>query len=228
MPLSRFIADLDELVGVFDNGQPPGNRSFESLRVAVARMNEIRRQTAIAQERLNATLAIAENELGDGQAPTPVPVLERELTERFYLHDCCKTGIEDIDDEHRTLMRLGNRLYALSLCEDVAHATVGEVLTELLSFAQDHFAAEEHLMEAYEYPALAPHRATHKRMCDYLAEMFDLAAETPLLVTIRLEIFLGSWFIWHMQRDDVEFAHYCQAPMRGQTAFSAKLALPPR
>jgi hypothetical protein len=47
-------------------------------------------------------------------------------------------------------------------------------------------------------------------MYDYLQEIFDLARETPLMVVIRLEIFLGSWFIWHMQQDDRDFAEFCQ------------------
>lgn len=62
MPLSRFIADLARPVEVFDGGQPVSNRSFESLCVAVARMNEIRRQLPLAQEELDTSLAIAESD----------------------------------------------------------------------------------------------------------------------------------------------------------------------
>lgn len=209
MPLSRFIADLDDLVRVFNGSQPPSNRSFENLRIAVTRMNEIRRQLAIAQEKLNASLAIAESELIGGNAAAEAPAPERERGDRFQIYDFCKTGIDEIDEEHHALMRLGNRLYAMSFDDEVARADIDAVLTELISFAQRHFADEERLMEASGYPGLEAHRATHKRMCDYLSEVYDLARETPLLVTIRLEIFLGSWFVWHMQRDDVEFARFC-------------------
>ena len=209
MPLSRYIADLDQLVEVFNGNQPVSERSFENLRVAVARMNEIRRQLSMAQEKLNTSLAIAESELIGGETVS-APVLERELTDRFQMYDFCKTGIAEIDGEHDMLMRLGNRLYSMSFREDVLREEIDDVLTELIAFAQNHFDAEERLMEAHGYPDLDGHRATHKRMCDYLQEIFDLARETPLLITIRLEIFLGSWFVWHMQRDDVEFAQFCR------------------
>jgi hemerythrin-like metal-binding protein len=209
MPLSRFIADLDQLVEVFDGGQSVSNRSFESLRIAVARMNEIRRQLSVAQEKLNTSLAIAESEVIHGTTDS-MPLLEREMSDRFRMYDFCKTGIPEIDDEHDTLMRLGNRLYSMSFADDVSRAEVESVLTELITFAQRHFDDEERLMEARGFPQLEQHRATHKRMCDYLQEIFDLARETPLMVTIRLEIFLGSWFIWHMQRDDMEFAQFCR------------------
>lgn len=210
MPLSRYIADLDQLVEVFNGNQPVSDRSFENLRVAVARMNEIRRQLALAQEKLNASLVIAESEIIAGDAE-PVPVLERELGDRFRMYEFCRTGIAEIDAEHDTLMRLGNRLYAMSFDDNVTREEIEEVLTSLVTFAQAHFDAEEKLMEARCYPKLEEHRVVHKRMCDYLQEIFDLGRETPLLVTIRLEIFLGSWFIWHMQRDDAEFAQFCTA-----------------
>jgi len=46
-------------------------------------------------------------------------------------------------------------------------------------------------------------------MLSYLAEMYELASTQPLVVAIKLEKFLGSWFIWHVQREDVDFArHY--------------------
>jgi hemerythrin len=209
MPLSRFIADLDQLVDVFNGGQPVGERGFEKLRVAVARMNEIRRQLGQAQEKLNSSLAIAESELIHGQTEI-APVLEREMADRFRMYDFCKTGIPEIDDEHDTLMRVGNKLYAMSFDDEVSRAEIEELLTEMVTFAQQHFDAEERLMEARGFPGIERHRATHKRMCDYLHELFDLVRETPLMVTIRLEIFLGSWFIWHMQQDDREFAEFCQ------------------
>jgi hemerythrin-like metal-binding protein len=210
MPLSRFIADLDDLVEVFNGGQRITERSFESLRIAVARMNEIRRQLTLAQEKLNTSLAIAESELIGGHVEAAQPAHDHESPDRFQIYDFCKTGIDEIDEEHATLMRLGNRLYAMSFCDDVPRQAIEDVLTELIAFAQTHFDEEERLMEARGFPGLHEHRATHKRMSDYLQEIFGLGRETPLLVTIRLEIFLGSWFVWHMQRDDMQFAEFCK------------------
>jgi len=205
VPLSRFLADLDDLLGTFHIGQP-GNRSFEHLRLAVTRMNEIRRQLVIAENKLSASLSLAENDLIDGGDTLAED--DPAEAERFRIHDFCKTGIAEIDDEHRKLIEIGNRLYVMSLCQDVSAASLDELLGELIAYAQNHFAAEERLMEDSSYPGLAGHRVLHKRMYDYIVEMYDLAKETPLLVAIRLEMFLGSWFIWHMQRDDAAFAKF--------------------
>ena len=208
MPLSRFITDLDGLLGAFHGNQAPTLRTFENLRVAVTRMNEIRRQLAIAEDKLGASLSLAENDLLDGVGADVVPADGFADAERFRIYDFCKTGIAEIDAEHSMLIEIGNRLYALSFCQDVSAVQLNELLGELIAYAQSHFSAEERLMAESHYPGLEAHRAVHQRMYDYLVEMFDLAKETPLLVAIRLEMFLGSWFVWHMQRDDAEFAQH--------------------
>jgi len=210
VPLSRFITDLDQLLGVFHSDRTPGSRAFENLRIAVTRMNEIRRQLAIAEEKLGASLTLAECGSMDDSLDF-VSDVEPEPAERFRIYDFCKTGIDEIDAEHGMLVGIGNRLYAMSFCQDVSSEQIDELLTEMIAFAQDHFSAEERLMEKLGYPGLESHRIVHKRMYDYMAEMFDLAKETPLLVAIRLEKFLGSWFVWHMQRDDADFAKHCRA-----------------
>lgn len=63
MPLTRFIGDLDELLDGFHGGDGDAEQGFENLRQAVARMNEIRRQLAAAENKLGAALALAESSL---------------------------------------------------------------------------------------------------------------------------------------------------------------------
>jgi hemerythrin-like metal-binding protein len=206
MPLSRFIRDLDELLAVFNGGGQPNAQTFDKLRIAVTRMNEIRRQLTIADEKLGASLALAENELIHGSVDDP-DVAGEAAGDRFVLHDCCRTRIDEIDDRHSALIGFGNRLYALSLDGGDADA-MRYLIDDLAASAQETFAVEERLMTRGGYPQLEAHRAIHRRMLDYLAEMRELAKETPLLVAVRLEMFLGSWFVWHMQREDTAFAEY--------------------
>lgn len=206
MPLSRFIADLDELTAEFRTDAPTSAQTFEELRMAVARMNEIRRQLDIACKKLMPAIAIAEMEIvhqlvdfSDG---------ERRLVDRFLMDEQYLTGLGEVDDEHRELLGLGNRVYLLSRNAAVTADQVFAALEDLTEHARSHFATEERLMEEVAFPAAMQHRTIHARMLDYLAEMADLVAASPLVVAIKLEKFLGSWFIWHMQKDDAELARY--------------------
>ncbi len=206
MPLSRFIADLDGLVAEFRSDQPTSAETFEELRMAVARMNEIRRQVDIAGRKLVPAIAIAEMEIV--HQLVDFPAVERRFDDRFPMDDDYLTGVEEMDDQHRQLIELGNRLYLLSRTGSVTADQVFTALEELTEHTRAHFASEEQLMDEVAFPAAAPHRAIHARMLGYLAETADLVAASPLTVAIKLEKFLGSWFVWHMQKDDAELARY--------------------
>lgn len=209
MPLSRFLVDLDELLAAFHDGSGADSRSFDNLRIAVARINEIRRQLAIAEEKLGAALSLAENCLMEGGDAIVAGDVERR--DRFSIYEHCRTGIDEVDDQHEAIFQAGNRLYALAYGNDTPAAEMLGGLQDLLHRVKAHFDEEEVLMDACGYPEAASHRAVHRRMHEYLAEMGDLATGSPMLVAIRLEYFLGSWLIWHMQREDMDFARHAAA-----------------
>lgn len=206
MPLSRFIADLDRLTAEFRTDTPTAAATFDELRMAVARMNEIRRQLDIASRKLMPAIAIAEMEIVHQQVDFSMG--ERRLADRFLMDEQYLTGVDEVDDEHRELLGLGNRVYLLSRNDDVTADQVFAALEDLTEHARAHFATEERLMDDVGFPGAAQHRTIHGRMLDYLAEMADLVPASPLTVAIKLEKFFGSWFVWHMQRDDAELARY--------------------
>lgn len=206
MPLSRFIADLDQLAAEFGSDKPTSAATFDELRMAVARMNEIRRQLDIAGRKLMPAIAIAEMELVHQLVDFSPP--DRRSSDRFLMDDQYLTGLDEMDAEHRELIGLGNRVYLLSRDDDVTADQVFAALEDLTEHVRAHFATEERLMDESAFPAAAQHRTIHARMLDYLAEMADLVGASPLTVAIKLEKFLGSWFIWHMQKDDAELARY--------------------
>jgi len=206
MPLSRFIADLDELIAEFRAETPTSSQTFEELRMAVARMNEISRQVDIARQKLMPAIAIAEMEIVHQRVEFPEH--DRGLDDRFLMDEQYLTGLGEMDAEHRELIGLGNRVYLLSRNACVTADQVFAALEDLTEHTRSHFATEERLMDEVAFPAAAQHRTIHARMLDYLAEMADLVSAGPLVVAIKLEKFLGSWFIWHMQKDDAELARY--------------------
>lgn len=206
MPLSRFIADIDRLTAEFRSDTPTAAATFDELRMAVARMNEIRRQVDIAGRKLMPAIAIAEMEIVHELVDFSVP--EMRPADRFMMNEQYLTGLGEMDEEHRRLIGLGNRVYLLSRGDSVTADQVFAALEELTEHVRAHFATEERLMDEVRFPGAGQHRTIHARMLAYLAEMADLVVAGPLTVAIKLEKFLGSWFIWHMQRDDAELARY--------------------
>lgn len=202
MPISRFITDLDHLTAEFGSGTPSSGQSYTRLRMAVARMNELQRQIEIAHDKLGAILALAEMkiiynqvDLSDEEAP---------LGERFALHVDCLSGHSEVDADHLAIFTLGNRLDALCAQNDVGRQAIADAMDDLIDKVRSSFAREQSLMLAHAYPGLSEHQRTHERMLGYLQDM-SAAAQQPLTVAIRLEKLLGSWLVWHIQREDLDF-----------------------
>jgi hemerythrin-like metal-binding protein len=206
MPLSRLIFDLDTLTERFNSNGRVNALTFDELRLAVARLNETRRQLDIASQKLGPVMSLAETHIIYNQVDFPES--EAELNERFLIHERCITGHAAIDEEHRELMTLGNRVFAVACGPSSSAANVSAALDHFASNAIEHFRSEEALMQANGYPQTIQHQSMHERMREYLIEMRDLALSEPLAVAIKIERFLGSWFIWHMQHDDAQLAHH--------------------
>ena len=70
-------------------------------------------------------------------------------------------GIPAIDDEHKRLMDLANRVYTMVKTVDDPKVLMA-AFTELRSYAARHFADEEDFMARIGYPDAAEHRRQHQ------------------------------------------------------------------
>ncbi|MGC3218355.1 bacteriohemerythrin, partial [Pseudomonas aeruginosa] len=59
--------------------------------------------------------------------------------------DDLKTGIQDIDNQHKRIVEMINHLHVAQQGKE--HAAIAEVIEELVDYTQSHFAFEETLME---------------------------------------------------------------------------------
>jgi hemerythrin-like metal-binding protein len=212
MPISRFISDLDKLIEEFQSDDRSSSAAFDELRMAVARMNEINRQHTIAQEKLASVLSLAEMKARYHQIT--YTGVEPDDNDRFLFEEC-QIGIPEIDDSHQRMFASGNRLYRISNKRDISPVEVIAALDDLVSQARSSFDIEEQMMHRCIYQDMDNHKDHHGRMLDYLVEMYAMASTQPLVVAIKLEKFLGSWFIWHVQREDADFAEHYKAVVSG-------------
>lgn len=221
MPVSRLISDLDHLITELSVDGPATSPILDELRLTVARVNELRRQLDIAQMKLASVLSLAGMKVIERQVESGVT--SHQLKNRFEVPEDLSTGITEIDEAHRTIFQSGNRLYWLALQREVNVKEVDEALINLVQCTKTAFAIEEQMMGISGYTRFDHHRAIHQRMKDYLSEMKELVSTQPLAVVVKLERFLGSWFLWHLQRDDVDFSKYF---LRERSDFPVSTAIP--
>jgi hemerythrin len=107
------------------------------------------------------------------------------------------TGIEDVDDEHRDLIDIVNRLHALMLATD-SKLTVPAFIDGLIKGVSAHFALEERIMDESGYPESARHREDHERLLDELREFKAAFARAEEVDSVELAMRLEPWFSRHL------------------------------
>jgi hemerythrin len=86
-------------------------------------------------------------------------------------------GVPELDDDHRTLVGLINKLADAQDIDDAA--VIEAVLDSLSTYVDEHFQREEEYMDSVGYPQLPEHRQKHRAL-------------TAQVEQIRLEFFLGN------------------------------------
>jgi hemerythrin-like metal-binding protein len=119
--------------------------------------------------------------------------------------DECRLGVEEIDTQHRRFYGLVNELYdAMAHGQGTALAT--EILNLMVSFAVEHFTAEESLMQIHRYPGLPEHRAAHQEFLAKVEEFRTALHAGKLTLNVELLQFLRSWAAAHVEQEDKKLA----------------------
>jgi hemerythrin len=122
------------------------------------------------------------------------------------------TGITWIDEEHRTLVGLIDRLYH-ALRDRKDRETIMEVCNEVIAYTEYHFANEEEAIAAY--PAREEHRAEHTRMKARVVELQGGLSGDYRQSAEQLYRFLRQWLVSHIQGSDFKYVPYLQPTSAG-------------
>jgi hemerythrin len=115
--------------------------------------------------------------------------------------DSYSVRIPQIDDQHKALIDLMNRLYAATQTGETL-AAVAKALDELEDYTEVHFACEERLMTEHRYSGLAAHRSQHATFIRQLEGMQGkLDGGDPMIGIETLE-FLRNWLADHILNSD--------------------------
>jgi methyl-accepting chemotaxis protein len=122
-------------------------------------------------------------------------------------------GIPRIDNEHKRLMALVNRVYA-TVKGKQDPVVLAEAFAELRRYASEHFADEEAFMLRIGYGEAEEHRKQHQLFIsrlDVLTENYRSGAEIRGIDVISL---LGSWWQNHIKGSDGAVARFASLQKR--------------
>ena len=122
--------------------------------------------------------------------------------------DIFSVGVKEMDRQHQKLIGMINRLIEEQhvLTEP---ATIAELLTEMTSYAQDHFRDEEYLMAEYGYEKLASQKHSHQAFVDKTVEFMEASVGPNILSKALLE-YLRTWLTGHILHEDMQYKAFFQ------------------
>jgi hemerythrin len=120
-------------------------------------------------------------------------------------NDRLSVGVESLDQDHKKLLEILNRLYD-SVTDGSCGDVIGGVLDELLEYTQSHFSKEESLLEKTKYKGIEAHESEHQTMIDWVTELRTRngsgVACAPSLETV---VNLKDWLFDHILGTDQRY-----------------------
>jgi hemerythrin-like metal-binding domain len=125
----------------------------------------------------------------------------------FNWKDSYSCGIESIDEQHKIIGNLINKVFDAIQTGNSA-AIVKGVFVELLQYSNYHFELESQLFRMYHYEGETKHLEEHSffiRKIQMLMIRDYLTGKDDLLATLR---FLINWFTEHILKTDREYCDF--------------------
>jgi hemerythrin len=126
-------------------------------------------------------------------------------------NDGLSVGMDVIDDQHKKLVSIVNRLYD-AMRNGKGSEILGDVLSELIEYTRYHFTAEEALMKDNAYPGYQSHRSAHSMLVEKVMDLeLDLKAG-KIALSVQVFQFLKDWLVNHIQGEDKKIAPFLTKP----------------
>jgi hemerythrin len=108
---------------------------------------------------------------------------------------------EELDNHHKTLFDIFNRIYAICMGEDEVNSFAAAI-DELVSYSDYHFKAEEKYMREIGYKDIGEQITEHLYFRQRLSELKQMSNGPDFKTCHDIIIFLGNWLMHHVMEVD--------------------------
>jgi hemerythrin-like metal-binding protein len=107
------------------------------------------------------------------------------------------TGIDQIDEDHKQLVKLINDLYE-AMQDGSGGALLLPIFSALKHYTEAHFAKEERYMIACDAPEQAKHIQEHEQMVKSLVDLEKRHRQGEAAISLQTLTFLRDWLKNHI------------------------------
>ena len=140
--------------------------------------------------------------------------------------DTLSVGIEEIDEQHKVLVDLVNKMHEAIHQRHGSDVVIG-ILSDLTEYTRIHFAVEESLMRILNYPDYDNHKQVHEELLHTVADLQDKVASGKKSIGFELMHFLKTWLVKHIMEEDMQYSGFFleagAQPKLGKKSWISKL-----
>ncbi len=122
-------------------------------------------------------------------------------------NDKLSVGIEEIDEQHKVLVKLVNDLYG-AIIKKTDDEVVDDILAELIQYTIVHFAVEESLMRIFDYPQYEEHKKHHQVLASQVLDIQRKVKTREEVVSMDILNFLRGWLTNHIMIEDKHYTPF--------------------
>ena len=128
--------------------------------------------------------------------------------------DRLSTGVEEIDNQHKSLFDRINSLQA-AMKEQRGKDEVLKVFDFLGDYVETHFATEQGHMKRYDYPDYAAHKELHEEFKKGFKELKEKLEKegSGFYMVIKTSKFITGWWIDHILSVDVVLGKFLKTKL---------------
>lgn len=127
-----------------------------------------------------------------------------QVPDLFIWNSKLVTGLQDIDEHHKNLVRLVNDLHRAMKAKAGATAS-GRILDELVDYTRYHFEFEEKLFSKHSYPATSEHKIAHRNLVEKVTGFQQEFKKGKAGLSMELMNFLADWLRQHIMKTDMAY-----------------------
>ncbi|NDV27045.1 bacteriohemerythrin [Desulfovibrio sp. JC010] len=124
-------------------------------------------------------------------------------------HDGLGIGVEEIDDQHKSLIGMVNDVLD-AFGKGEKDAAIDDLLSKLKEYAVLHFNTEEKYMEEIEYPQLAEHHQLHEELKNRVKALQAARFHREEVTPKDVKELLADWLVEHLLQEDYKIAQFAK------------------
>ncbi|MDD2357082.1 MAG: hemerythrin family protein [Thiovulaceae bacterium] len=127
-------------------------------------------------------------------------------SQKIKWDDAYSLGIKNIDDQHKKLFDIVDKIFSLQESKDVK-GNIRTILHELFEYIKVHFKDEEEFMKSINYPDLAYHLELHDQLVKSVSTILLDPSRLDIIQT-KMRVIAKQALIDHILIEDMNYQRY--------------------